>query len=404
MDFSALYSYSALSLKSSKIRELFKLTKQKGLISMAGGMPDSQNLPFDIIKEIISKWDKTKSTQALQYGTTKGFPPLLEEIGTLMEKNKKISMDGQDILITTGSQQALSIISKVLLNRDEVVIVEIPSFIGAIASFYSYNAKVVGVEMDEEGLIPEKLESMIKRIKDEGRVVKFIYTIPNFNNPSGVTLSPRRRRALKEISDKYNIPIVEDDPYGDLFFEGKAEDYLPIKSIDIDGNVIYLGSFSKVLSPGMRVGWIVAQEDFIAKAELQKQSFDACTPLLSQVIAHDYLAGGYMTGFVEKMRNIYREKCNAMLEALQEYMPEGVRWTKPKGGLFVWVTLPDGITPEELFMESINEKVAFVTGDAFLPEDYPNRFIRLTYGDLPVERIREGVRRIAKALNKLLRV
>jgi len=154
----------------------------------------------------------------------------------------------------------------------------------------------------------------------------------------------------------------------------------------------------------MRVGWIVAQEDFIAKAELQKQSFDACTPLLSQVIAHDYLAGGYMTGFVEKMRNIYREKCNAMLEALQEYMPEGVRWTKPKGGLFVWVTLPDGITPEELFMESINEKVAFVTGDAFLPEDYPNRFIRLTYGDLPVERIREGVRRIAKALNKLLRV
>jgi len=402
MEIKGLYADSIKGLKSSKIRELMKMASKPGIISLGGGMPDSVNLPFDSVKEIINQWSDKRAIDALQYGATKGFTSLLEKIKERIVEKKGISMEGQDIIITTGSQQALALVSKLFLNPGDTVIVEIPSFIGAIAAFYSFMGGLEGVEVDEKGIIIEDLEKKLEHLKKLGKEVKFIYTIPNFNNPSGITLSIDRRKRLLEVANRYEIPIVEDDPYGDFYFTGDENDYRPIKSLDDSGTVLYLGTFSKVLSPGIRLGWIIAREDIIAKLELQKQSFDACTPLLSQVIAEDYMKRGYIESYIVKMRKIYKTKRDAALKALERYMPPEVKWTKPEGGFFVWVTLPEGMDPEELFKRTVEKNVAFVTGDAFLPENYKNRYIRLSYSNISVEDIDKGIRIIAETIREMM--
>jgi 2-aminoadipate transaminase len=402
MDYSLLYSESTKRLKSSKIRELFKMTNVPGIISMAGGMPDSENLPFEEVKNIINQWDFNKARIGLQYGTTKGFPQLLSLISERMEQKKKISMNGQEVIITTGSQQALSLISKLFLNEGDVILVEIPSFIGAIASFYSFLGKLQGVKIDNDGIIIDDLLRKINDCKKSGKKIKGLYIIPNFNNPSGITLSQERRKNILELSYTHGIPIIEDDPYGDLYFYGKENDYLPIKCLKGAEKVIYLGTFSKVLSPGIRVGWIVGEGALIEKLELQKQSFDACTSTLSQLIAYDYMKNGFIDSYIKKMRPIYKEKRDTMLNALEKYMPDEILWTQPKGGLFVWITLPKSLNSETVFKAAVKHKVAFVTGDAFLPEDFSNNYIRLTYGNLPVTRIVQGIKILADVLKTML--
>jgi 2-aminoadipate transaminase len=372
-----------------------------GIISMGGGMPDSASFPFDRIKEIIGSWRDETVVQALQYGMTKGYEPLLSEIAGWMEKRKAVSMKGQDIIVTTGSQQALSLVSKLFLDKDDVVLVELPSFIGAIASFYSCMGRVEGVRLDGNGIDMEDLERMIERCNSEGWRVKFLYTIPNFNNPSGITLSRERRKALLETAEKYDILVVEDDPYGDLFYEGEEEEYLPVKSYDTEGRVLYLGTFSKVLSPGLRVGWIVATDELVAKLELLKQSFDACTPTFSQVIATDYMRLGHIDEYIANMRKTYRTKRDRMLLSLERYMPRGVSWTTPRGGFFVWLTLPERFDAEEVFRNAVQHKVAFVTGDAFLPENSAKNHIRLAFSDLDPERIEQGVMILAAVLKEM---
>ncbi|UCB47381.1 MAG: PLP-dependent aminotransferase family protein [Spirochaetota bacterium] len=402
MDFTNRYSESALRLKSSKIRELFKLVNVPGLISMAGGMPDSGSFQFEEIKKIINSWSYETAKVALQYGTTRGHIPLLEEIGKWMEQKKMISMEGQDVLITTGSQQAITLISKLFLNPNDIVIVEIPSFIGAIASIYSYMGRIEGIRLDSDGMVIDDLVQKIDECHNRKLDVKFIYTIPNFNNPSGITLAQEKRRSLLDVSKEFGIPIVEDDPYGELYYYGEEEDYRPIKSMDIDGNVVYLGTFSKVLSPGLRVGWIVAESQLVAKLEIQKQSIDACTPTFSQVIAYEYMHQGYINTYISKMRGIYREKRDTMLGALEKNMPEGVTWTAPNGGFFVWLSLPEYLDAEDVFRSAIKKKVAFVTGDAFLPENYAKNFIRLCFSDLDLDRIKKGIDILADVIQKLL--
>jgi len=372
-----------------------------GIISMGGGMPDSASFPFDRIKEIIGDWRYETAVQALQYGTTKGYGPLISEITGWMEKRKSVSMKGQDIIVTTGSQQALALVSKLFLDKDDVVLVELPSFIGAIASFYSYMGRVEGVRLDDNGIDIEDFERTIDRCTTAGRRVKFLYTIPNFNNPSGITLSVERRKALVEIAEKYDILVIEDDPYGDLFYEGDEEDYLPVKCQDSEGRVIYLGTFSKVLSPGLRVGWIVAAGELVSKLELLKQSFDACTPTFSQVIATDYMRLGHIDDYITDMRKIYRTKRDRMLLSLERYMPQGVSWTTPRGGFFVWLTLPERFDAEEVFKKAVQHKVAFVTGDAFLPENSARNHIRLAFSDLDPERIEQGVMILADVLKEM---
>jgi 2-aminoadipate transaminase len=401
MQYSSRFSESSLRLKSSKIRELFKMADVPGIISMGGGMPDSASFPFDRIKEIIGSWRDETVVQALQYGMTKGYEPLLSEIAGWMEKRKAVSMKGQDIIVTTGSQQALSLVSKLFLDKDDVVLVELPSFIGAIASFYSCMGRVEGVRLDGNGIDMEDLERMIERCNSEGWRVKFLYTIPNFNNPSGITLSRERRKALLETAEKYDILVVEDDPYGDLFYEGEEEEYLPVKSYDTEGRVLYLGTFSKVLSPGLRVGWIVATDEIVAKLELLKQSFDACTPTFSQVIATDYMRLGHIDEYIANMRKTYRTKRDRMLLSLERYMPRGVSWTTPRGGFFVWLTLPERFDAEEVFRNAVQHKVAFVTGDAFLPENSAKNHIRLAFSDLDPERIEQGVMILAAVLKEM---
>jgi len=403
MEFKSFYSSSTLHLKRSKIRELLKMSNIPGIISFAGGMPDSNSLPFEEVKIIINEWNYEKARIALQYGTTKGYVPLLDMIKDRMKKNKRIDMNNQDIIVTTGSQQALSMISKLFLDPDDYVIVEIPSFIGAIASIYSFMGKIEGVIIDDEGIIIEKLIEKIEELYKRNKNVKFIYTIPNFNNPSGSTLSIERRRKLIEVSEKYNIPIIEDDPYGDLYFYGDDKNYMPIKSMDKKDNVLYLGTFSKVLSPGLRVGWVVANKDLITKLELQKQSIDACTPTFSQLIAYDYMEKGYIDSYIEKARSIYKEKRNAVLKNLKDYMPEGITWTKPKGGFFIWIHLPEALNSEDVFKEAIKNNVAFVTGDAFLPEGYPNNYIRISYSNLPVSKLNKGIEILSNVIKKMMK-
>ena len=402
MEIENLYSDSIKGLKSSKIRELMKMASKPGIISLGGGMPDSSNLPFDSVKEIINNWNEKRAVDALQYGATKGFTSLLEKISQRMEEKKGISMKGQDVIITTGSQQALALVSKLLLNPGDIVLVEIPSFIGAIAAFYSFMGVLEGVKVDKNGILIEDLENKIKNLKANNKKVKFIYTIPNFNNPSGITLSKDRRKRLLEIANKYEIPIVEDDPYGDFYFKGDEQDYRPIKSLGDSDFVLYLGTFSKVLSPGIRLGWIIARKDIIAKLELQKQSFDACTPLLSQAIAEDYIDRGYIDSYIVKMREVYKTKRDAALDALKRYIPSEIEWTKPEGGFFVWVTLPDKIDPETLFRKTVEKNVAFVTGDAFLPENYKNRYIRLSYSNISPENIDKGIKIIAETIREMM--
>ncbi|MBN2324790.1 MAG: PLP-dependent aminotransferase family protein [Spirochaetes bacterium] len=401
MQYASRFSESSLRLKSSKIRELFKMADVPGIISMGGGMPDSASFPFDRIKEIIASWRYETAVAALQYGMTKGYGPLLSEIADWMEKKKAVSMNGQDIIVTTGSQQGLSLVSKLFLDKDDVVLIELPSFIGAIASFYSYMGKVEGVRLDDDGIDLEDLERTIKRCNDAGETVKFLYTIPNFNNPSGITLSCERRKALLKIAEKHDILVIEDDPYGDLFYEGGEEEYLPVKSYDSEGRVLYLGTFSKVLSPGLRVGWIVADGEIVSKLELLKQSFDACTPTFSQLIATDYMRLGHINDYIADMRKIYRIRRDRMLLSLERYMPKGVRWTTPRGGFFVWLTLPERFDAEEVFKKSVRHKVAFVTGDAFLPEDSAKNHIRLAFSDLDPERIEQGVMILADVLKEM---
>ncbi len=402
MNFANIFSESSKGLKSSKIRELMKMASKPDIISLGGGMPDSPNLPFDDVKEIINSWSNKRAVDALQYGATKGMNSLIEKIKKRMIEKKHISMEDQDILITTGSQQALALVSKLFIDPGDIILVEIPSFIGAIAAFYSFMGNLEGIEVDERGIIPELMEKKIMSLLDKGKKIKLIYTIPNFNNPSGITLSKYRRPEILKIAEKFSIPILEDDPYGDFYFSGSEEDYYPVKSYDEKGSVIYLGTFSKTLSPGIRLGWIVASTDIIARLELQKQSFDACTPLLSQAIAEDYMDKGYIDNFIEKMREIYRERRDVAISALERYMPAGVTWTRPEGGFFVWVTIPDGINPEELFKRCVERNVAFVTGDAFLPRDYPNRYIRLSYSNLNPDNIEKGIKIIAETLREMM--
>jgi len=403
MDLTNLFSEATMKVKSSKIRELMKMASVPGIISLGGGMPDSTSFPFEEIKDIINNWTPAKASIALQYGTTNGYGPLIDKLKERMERVKHISMEGHDIIVTTGSQQALALLSKLFLDPGDVVLVEIPSFIGAIASIYSFTGDVVGVPMDDEGMLVDDLTAVIERCVTDGRKVKFIYTIPNFNNPSGITTSQGRRRKLLDVSNRYKIPVVEDDPYGDLFYDGTEDDYRPIKSLDGEGNVLYLGTFSKVLSPGMRLGWILGPSDVVAKAELLKQSFDACTPTFSQLIALDYLEKGYMDAYIGRMRDVYRKKRDAALGALDRHMPPEVTWTRPSGGLFVWLTLPDYLDSVDVFKKSVERKVAFVTGDAFLPEDHRNNVLRLAFSNLSEDKIEKGIEILADVLRGMLR-
>jgi len=395
------------TIKSSAIRELLKLTQRPEIISFAGGLPASELFPTDRFRMACCKVLEEQSRHALQYGATEGYEPLREMVARHIARYG-IKARTENVLITSGSQQALDLIGKLLINPGDRVLVEAPTYLGALQAFSVYGADYVSVPSDENGLCSELLEGPLRSGPE------FMYVLPNFQNPGGTTLSEGRRHQLVLLADKYGVPIVEDDPYGQLRYEG--EHLPPLVVIDREnlrrdngysiGNVIYLSTFSKTLAPGLRLGWIVAPPEVISKLVQLKQGADLHTSTFVQMVAYEVARDNFLDEHVKLIRRVYRERRDVMLQSLQEFFPPEVSWTHPLGGLFLWVTLPAGLSAQKLFEAALRENVAFVPGDSFYApngsHDDALRHMRLNFSAAPPEQIREGIRRLSVAVKQQL--
>ena len=400
------YANRTLGVKSSAIRELLKVTQKPQIISFAGGLPAPDVFPVQRFEQACRKVLSEYGPMALQYGTTEGYQPLREMIAHNMARYG-IGANADNVLITSGSQQALDLIGKLLINRGDRILIEAPTYLGALQAFSVYGAQYVPVEVDEDGLLTEQLESSLRAGP------KFMYVLPNFQNPAGVTLSEGRRQELILVADKYGIPVVEDDPYGQLRYEG--EHIAPLVVLDRQnvrrdngftlGNVIYLSTFSKTLAPGIRLAWIVAPEDVISRLVLLKQAADLHTSTFNQYVAYEVAHDGFLDQHVKLIRQVYRERRDAMLQALHEYFPPEVTWTHPKGGLFLWVSMPEGTDSQTLLNAALAEDVAFVPGDCFYANNghEGGRHMRLNFSHSQPEQIHEGIRRLSVAIKMQLR-
>jgi 2-aminoadipate transaminase len=391
-------------MTGSVIRELLKLTEQPDVISFAGGLPAPEIFPVEEFAAAAGRVLRDVGPRALQYGATEGYQPLREMIVRHAERySLRITPD--NVLITSGSQQALDLLGKILINPGDRILVESPTYLGALQAWSAYGAEYVAVPSDEHGMITGALEAAL-RVGP-----KFIYVLPNFQNPTGVTLSLERRRRLVELADRYGVPIVEDDPYGQLRFEGK---HLPSISV-LDGralhngdavyrgNVIYLSTFSKILAPGIRLGWVVAPPEVIGKLVQAKQGADLHTATFNQMVAYEVAREGFLDQHVKVICRVYRERRDVMLAAMGEHFPHGVRWTRPEGGLFLWVTLPHGMDSAKLLRVAIEQRVAFVPGEPFHPCGGGQNTMRLNFSNATPEKIHEGIARLGRVLDVSLR-
>jgi 2-aminoadipate transaminase len=394
------YAQRTKTAKSSIIRELLKLTQRPEVISFAGGLPAPEIFPVERFLEACQQVLTTNPSIALQYGPTEGYRPLRELIVAHMARYG-ILATVDNILITSGSQQALDLIAKLLINRGDRILVESPTYLGALQAFDLMGAEYVTVPTDADGLQTSAMEQALRSGP------KFMYILPNFQNPGGTTLSRERRDELVLLSDKYGIPIIEDDPYGQLRYEG--EHIPPLVVLDrtnllrdngyLLGNVIYLSTFSKVLAPGLRLGWIVAPPDVITHLVQLKQSTDLHTSSFTQMVAYEVARDGFMEEHVKLIRRVYKERRDAMLEALHNYFPPDVSWTHPQGGLFLWVTMPPGIDTMKLLDTALRQDVAFVPGEPFFPSGQETgSHMRLNFSNAQPEQIREGIRRLSIAV------
>jgi 2-aminoadipate transaminase len=393
------YAQRTKCAKSSIIRELLKLTQRPEVISFAGGLPAPEVFPVNKFKEACDRVLTDNPTIALQYGPTEGYRPLREFIVMQMARYGILATT-DNVLITSGSQQALDLIAKLLINRGDRILAESPTYLGALQAFDLMGAEYVTVPIDEHGLNTDYLEAALRSGP------KFMYVLPNFQNPGGVTISEDRRKELVLLSDKYGIPIIEDDPYGQLRYEGEHKTPLVVldrTNLQRDngyslGNVIYLSTFSKLLAPGLRLGWIVAPPEVISRLVQIKQSSDLHTSTFTQMVSYEVARDGFLDEHVKLIRRVYSERKDAMLRALTDYFPEEVTWTHPHGGLFLWVTLPTGVNSRRLLDEALRHDVAFVPGDPFFAEGDKGSHMRLNFSNATPEMIREGVRRLSIAV------
>lgn len=379
----------------SAIRDIFALLGQPGMISFAGGNPSPDSFPSYELAQIAQNLISVNGSGILQYGGTPGINKLKETVADMVQK-RGISAKTEQIIITSGATQGIGLAAKTLLNPGDVVLTESPTFIGALQTFLTYEADVRGVETDDNGMCMEDLEEKIKRLNP-----KFVYTIPTFQNPTGRTMSKERRIRLIELCVKHNVLILEDDPYCDLRYSGEEEP--PIKSLDDTECVIYLLSFSKIISPGLRVGAAVADSRIIAKYNIAKQGEDLHTPNLSQEIVDAYVRSGELPGHIKHICALYREKRDAMLAALKGF-PEGITYTKPDGGLFIWVQLPKGIDSTALFKECVDAGVAFVPGTHFYPKGGHENTLRLNFSMASLKQIDEGMKKLKEVTIKYISV
>ena len=391
------YSVLASKMKASIIREILKLVKNPEVISLAGGMPDPATFPVKEIKEISQNIFTKKSAQALQYSTTEGLAELRQCILDYLAKDGN-NGELENIIISSGSQQGLDLVGKTFLDPGDIAIVELPSYLAALNAFHSYGGESVGIPMDEEGMQMDILEKKLIRLKNESKKVKFIYTISNFQNPAGVTMSLARRKKIIEIARKFDVFIVEDNPYEKLRFEG--EPIPSIYSLENNGLVVSLGTFSKILCPGLRLAWVLGNKEIIGKMAILKQATDLCTSIFNQLIAYEYFQLGKLEENIKSNIQIYKKKRNAILNALEKYFPKEATWTKPQGGFFVVATLPEYIDTGEMFKEAIEENVAYVPGAPFFADGKGQNTMRLSFCFPSVEDIDIGIKRLGSLIKR----
>jgi 2-aminoadipate transaminase len=384
-------------MKSSAMRDLMAITERPEVISLAGGLPDTSTFPAEDFAKIMAHVAVDSTAKALQYGPTEGMAATQRAIAQVMEAEGTV-VDPEDVLVTSGGQQVIDLVCKTLVDPGDVIVAEAPTYPGAVPAFSAYQADVVQIEMDGDGMCVDVLEETLDRLEREGRRPKFIYTIPNFQNPAGVTMSLGRRRRLVQVARDRELLVLEDNPYGLLRYEG---DPLPtLLSLDGGDFVIYLGTFSKVLSPGVRLGWAVAPRPVLAKLNVGKAAADLCSSSLTQLFVAEYFATGRWPAYVASLRELYRGRRDVMLEALAEQLPPEATWTRPEGGLFIWATLPEGVDTTDLLAKALSRNVAFVPGRAAYLDGRGGTSMRLNFSGVTDERIREGVRRVGEVVRE----
>ncbi|PIE21319.1 MAG: GntR family transcriptional regulator [Arachnia propionica] len=389
------YATRTHSLKTSAVRALFAVANRPEIVSLAGGMPNIADLPLAKLGQQLSDLVAANGTQVMQYGSGQGELPIREQICSVMEL-EGIQADPDDITITAGSQQGLDLVTRIFCDPGDVIVAESPSYVGALGTFNSYQTEVVHVATSDEGIDPQALRETLGSLQQAGKRVKFLYTIPNFANPSGVTQPWQRRLEVVEICNQFGVIVVEDNPYGLLTLDAD-----PIPAMrSVDANVIYLGSFSKTFAPGFRVGWVLAPHPVREKLVLAQESATLCPPVFSQFAIANYLANNDWQGQIVAFRDMYRERRDTMLTALAEHMPAGSTWTHPAGGFFVWVTLPDGVDSQAMLPRAVSARVAYVPGGAFFGDGQGGNNVRLSFCFPPPERIETGVRRFADVVSQ----
>jgi 2-aminoadipate transaminase len=395
--YAGLFASRTRVMKSSAMRDLMALTARPEVISLAGGLPDTSSFPPATLAAITQQIAAESCARALQYGPTDGLEETKSRIAEVMAA-EGMRADPDDVIVTTGGQQVIDLVTKTLIDPGDVVVAEAPTYPGAVPTFSSYQADVVQVEIDSDGMRVDLLEETLDRLEGEGRRPKFVYTVPTFQNPAGVTMSLDRRRRLVEIAHERELLILEDNPYGLLRYEGEPVETL--HALDRGVYTMYLGTFSKILSPGIRLGWVVAPPPVLEKINLGKQAADLCTSTMSQLMVESYFEQGSWRDYVDSLAEIYRARRDTMLDALAEFLPREADWTRPSGGLFIWVTLPDYIDTTDLLARALRENVAFVPGEAAYLDGRGRSSMRLNFSGVDQDAIREGIRRIGKVVDE----
>jgi 2-aminoadipate transaminase len=393
--YAGLFAERTRVMRSSAMRDLMAVTARPEVISLAGGLPDTSTFPPKSFAAQMTRIAQESAAEALQYGPTEGFEETKDCILQVMGAEGMLP-EPEDIIVTTGGQQAIDLVCKTLVDPGDVVICEAPTYPGAVPVFCSYQADVVQIECDAEGMRVEDLEETLARLASEGRRPKFVYSVPSFQNPAGVTMSFDRRLRLVELARQHELLVVEDSPYGLLRYSG--EPLPPLYQLDGGDFVIYIGTFSKILSPGIRLGWAVAPPPVMEKIVLGKQASDLCTSTLTQYFVREYFAEGHWREYIESLVDIYRDRRDTMLESLREHFPAQATWTEPEGGLFIWATLPEYIDTSDLLAKALREDVAFVPGQAAYVDGRGRNSMRLNFSGVDAAEIREGVRRIGKVI------
>ena len=393
------FAARAAGMTASEIRALFAVASRPEVVSLAGGMPNLAALPLDTLAGDVAELVARDGQVALQYGSAQGVPALREQICEVMAL-EGIRADPNDVVVTVGSQMALDLITRILCDPGDVVLAEGPSYVGALGSFAAYQARVVHVAMDAHGLVPDLLRDALRTLRAQGVVPKFLYTIPNFHNPAGVTLAVERRHEVLDICAEYGVAVLEDNPYGLLGFTGRV--YPALRSMD--ASVMYLGSFSKTFASGLRVGWALVPPAVRDRLVLAAESATLCPPTFNQLLVSRYLAAHDWRGQIKKFTEVYRERRDAMLAALEAHLPEGSTWNIPDGGFYVWLTVPEGVDTKAMLPRAVTARVAYASGTGFYADGFGSQQLRLSYCYPTPERITEGVRRLAGVLEAELDV